>query len=35
VAVDQVEAAVAAYSAIIEGYLGARAARPAQAGAGR
>ena len=35
VAVAQVEAAVAAYAAIIDGYLGAKAAHPAQAGAGR
>ena len=35
VAVAQVEAAVTAYAAIIDGYLGAKAARPAQAGAGR
>lgn len=35
VAVEQVEAAVKAYAAIIEGYLGARAVRRAPAGAGR
>jgi acetylornithine deacetylase/succinyl-diaminopimelate desuccinylase-like protein len=35
VAVDQVEAAVTAYGAIIAGYLGAKAAHPARAGAGR
>jgi len=35
VAVEQVQAAVAAYGAIIEGYLGQRAAAPARAEAGR